>query len=187
MCFGKENLEEIKILLVDDMKVNLDIVENLLIKIGNSETIDFIIGRAKNGNMALEEFKKARNGKEPYHLIFMDLIMPDRDGYHTAKLIHGLEQNTSAKNRVKIVPWTTTNECKETQKKCLSSGMISFLRKPAGKEDVKKVLSDVLGLKLSVSLSPMPILRSISRSTPSSTDEKSHQEEPQIMSPSMTR
>ncbi len=182
MCFGKGNPEEIKILLVDKMKGNLDTMENLLKIIGFYDAIDTIIGRATNSDMAVKEFTQAKNEKKPYQLIFMGL---DYDGHYTAKLIRKLEsaENTSKKNQVKIVPWTTMNEYEKTKEKCTSNGMISFLKKPTVKEDVKNILRDVLGLKLSVSLSPKFALRRLPQIEDSSTktqERKSSQEVSQV-------
>ena len=68
-----------KILVVDDIEINLSVVEVLL------SAFDIVPDLAKSGKEALELVKKNR-----YDLIFMDHMMPEMDGLETTKRIREL-------------------------------------------------------------------------------------------------
>ncbi|MCL2410559.1 MAG: response regulator, partial [Treponema sp.] len=69
-----------RVLVVDDMEMNLYVAESLL------EPYQISVETAVNGNGAIEKIK---SGKE-YDIIFMDHMMPDMDGLETTKIIRRL-------------------------------------------------------------------------------------------------
>jgi CheY-like chemotaxis protein len=70
-----------KILLVDDNIVNCRVGQKLIQKLGHTCDI------ATSGHKALELFHSQK-----YDMIFMDIIMPEMDGYTTTKLIREIEK-----------------------------------------------------------------------------------------------
>lgn len=70
-----------KILLVDDNIVNCRVGQKLIQKLGHTCDI------ATSGQKALELFHAQK-----YDMIFMDIIMPEMDGYATTKLIREVEK-----------------------------------------------------------------------------------------------
>jgi CheY-like chemotaxis protein len=80
----KVGKEEIRILLVDDERANLDLLESILQPAG------FTVLRASGGREAIE---MARADKP--HLILLDLLMPDVTGFDVVAALRGAESTRS--------------------------------------------------------------------------------------------
>ena len=106
------------ILLAEDIEINREIVLALL------EPTLLQIDCAKNGMEAVQMFSEA---PEKYGLIFMDVQMPEMDGYEATHRIRAME--TEFPRRVPIIAMTA-NVFKEDLKKCLDAGMDDHLGKP---------------------------------------------------------
>jgi CheY-like chemotaxis protein len=120
-------------LLAEDVEINREIVITLLK--GTGLTFD----SAENGKEALEMF---RSNPEKYDIIFMDIQMPEMDGYEAAGRIRNLDIP-----RAKTVPIIamTANVFKEDIEKALASGMDGHIGKPLIMDEVLAVLDRHLG------------------------------------------
>jgi signal transduction histidine kinase/DNA-binding response OmpR family regulator len=139
-CMGKESAEEVnilsvedidrfkgcRILLAEDVEINREIVVTLL------EPTGLIIDCAENGVDAVEMFASA---PERYGMIFMDVQMPDMDGYEATRRIRALE--TPKAREIPIVAMTA-NVFREDVEKCVAAGMNDHVGKPL---DIGEVLS----------------------------------------------
>jgi signal transduction histidine kinase/DNA-binding response OmpR family regulator len=114
-----------RILLVEDVEINREIVLTLL------ESTRLEIDCAGNGVEAVRMFIEA---PERYDLIFMDIQMPEMDGYEATRRIRALD--TPAAKNIPIVAMTA-NVFREDIDKCLDAGMNSHVGKPI---DFKEVL-----------------------------------------------
>jgi PAS domain S-box-containing protein len=121
-------LEGRRVLLVEDVEINREIVMALL------EPTLLAIDCAENGREAVRKFRSA---PDKYDMIFMDLQMPEMDGYEAAQSIRALDIK-----RAKEIPIVamTANVFQEDVEKCLQAGMNSHIGKPLNFEDVLKVL-----------------------------------------------
>lgn len=90
------------------------------------------IFEAENGNVAVEVVK-ANNPD----LIFMDIVMPDKDGIEALKEI--IEMNPNAK--VVMASSVGTNDL---LKQALKSGAYDFIQKPISLEAITNVIERVL-------------------------------------------
>ena len=63
-------------LIVEDDYVSRKFMVKFLSKYGSCKM-------AENGEQAIELYRRAVEQKEPYDLIWMDSLMPKRDGYET--------------------------------------------------------------------------------------------------------
>jgi signal transduction histidine kinase/CheY-like chemotaxis protein len=133
------------ILVVEDNKINLDLVLEVLKRDGHTTRA------AENGRQALEIMSK-----EDFHIVLMDLQMPEMDGLTATSIIRKCEtgkyndkENTIAfgenlKKRLagKHVPIVamTANAMSGNKKKCLDEGMDDYLTKPFIPEDLYKAL-----------------------------------------------
>jgi len=117
-----------RLLLVEDVEINREIVLTLL------EPTNLEIDCAENGIEAVQMFTEA---PDKYDIIFMDIQMPEMDGYEATKRIRALEAELEPE-RVKGVPIIamTANVFKEDVEKCLASGMDSHVGKPLDFEEV---------------------------------------------------
>ncbi|MDR2211140.1 MAG: bacteriohemerythrin [Spirochaetaceae bacterium] len=113
------------ILLVEDVEINREIVLALLEPTGLS------IDCAENGREALRMFHE-NPGK--YDMIFMDVQMPEMDGYEATRCIRNLD-SAQAKN-IPIVAMTA-NVFREDIEKALAAGMDDHVGKPL---DINEVL-----------------------------------------------
>jgi len=105
------------ILVVDDSEINREVIANYL------DEINLSYDMASNANDAIQLFKQ-----QSYNLIFMDLHMPEIDGYQATQDIRNIEQS-SAKAFVPIIA-LTASDLDEDKKQALSSGMNDFMSKP---------------------------------------------------------
>ena len=112
------NFSDYRILLVEDVEVNREIVIALL------EDTKIKIDVADNGIEAVEQF--TANG-DKYDLIFMDIHMPVMDGYEATRKIRA-----SAHPDAKQMPIVamTANAFREDVERCKESGMNDHISKP---------------------------------------------------------
>jgi signal transduction histidine kinase len=122
------------ILLAEDVEINREIVLALL------EPTGLTIDCAENGAIALQMFK---DNPEKYNMIFMDIHMPEMDGYEATRRIRAL-QIPQAKT-IPIVAMTA-NVFRQDIERCLASGMNDHIGKPLDFNEVLKKLQQYLGL-----------------------------------------
>ena len=79
-------------------------------------------------------------GKNLYDLIFMDIGLPDIDGYEVTKRIRLNEFN---KEHVPIIALTAHVD-EENKKHCISIGMNAVLSKPLKKENAEDILNSFI-------------------------------------------
>ncbi|MDR1623047.1 MAG: response regulator, partial [Synergistaceae bacterium] len=132
----EENLfEGYCILLAEDVEINREIVLTLL------EPTGLTIDCAENGAEAVRLYSEAP-GK--YDMIFMDVQMPEMDGYEATRFIRGLGAPQAKK--VPIVAMTA-NVFREDVAKCLEAGMNDHVGKPLDFEEVLTLLRKYLPAK----------------------------------------
>ena len=112
------------ILLAEDVEVNREIVIAML------EPTNIAIDCAENGVEALKMFTES---PEMYDMIFMDVQMPELDGYETTRLIRELDIP-----KAKSIPIVamTANVFREDIEKCFQAGMNGHLGKPLDLDEV---------------------------------------------------
>jgi signal transduction histidine kinase/CheY-like chemotaxis protein len=111
-------------LLAEDIEINREIVQTLL------EPTSLSIVCAKNGAEAVELFKEA---PDRYDIIFMDVQMPEVDGYEATRRIRAL--GVPKAEEIPIVAMTA-NVFREDIKKCLDAGMNDHVGKPLDFDEV---------------------------------------------------
>lgn len=121
------------VLLADDVEINREIVLALL------EPTGLTIECCENGREAVELF---RSNQDKYDLIFMDIQMPEMDGYEATRHIRKIKSDR-AKN-IPIIAMTA-NVFREDIDKCLATGMNGHIGKPMNVDEVTAVLKQYLG------------------------------------------
>lgn len=111
------------ILIVDDDKTNLDMSAAVL------ESIGAKADKALSGRKAIEMC-----AAKDYRIIFMDIDMPDYDGYQTTRAIKKMNHKSA---HATIVALSATLTSKEQVLKCLEAGMKGCMVKPLDAEDIK--------------------------------------------------
>ncbi|NPA73998.1 MAG: transporter substrate-binding domain-containing protein [Epsilonproteobacteria bacterium] len=121
--------EPAKVLVVDDIKNNLDLIVN------NFEDTDIKVFTATNGKQAIEVFEK-----EQPDLILMDIRMPIMDGYEAAEII-------KQKSTVPIIALTASVMLEDYKQK-KKENFDGFLHKPVFKKDLYMELKRFLPHKI---------------------------------------
>ena len=114
-----------RVLLVDDIEINLLIASSLLNEYG------IVPDEATNGLKALEKVRENR-----YDIIFMDHMMPEMDGVGATKCIRKMPGYTQT---VPIVA-LTANAVSEAVKTFMESGFTDFVSKPIDAQELSKCL-----------------------------------------------
>ncbi len=112
------------ILLVDDNPVNQRMATIMLSKAG------YTVTTADTGQQTLA---LCQGAKDRFDLIFMDIHMPDMDGFETTRQIRALEGDSG--RRIPIIAFTA-NVLPMFRDRCLGAGMDDVLTKPFKREDI---------------------------------------------------
>jgi PAS domain S-box-containing protein len=115
------------VLIAEDNSVNMLLVKSIFENILPNATIV----EAENGLIAVEKFQS-----EHPDIIFMDIRMPEKNGYEATEQIRKLEKN----GRVPIVA-LTAGTAKGEREKCIDAGMDDYLSKPVVQDSIVKMLN----------------------------------------------
>jgi two-component system, sensor histidine kinase and response regulator len=119
----------LRVLIAEDNQVNQVVVKQMLEKLGCR--VDVV----SNGLEAVEAVRLA-----PYHLVFMDVQMPEMDGLTATGAIRSL--HLPARRDVWIIA-LTANALGEDAKRCIDAGMNDFVAKPVRPADLQACLARV--------------------------------------------
>ncbi|MDL2320839.1 response regulator [Desulfosarcina sp. OttesenSCG-928-B08] len=121
-----------RILLAEDIDINREIVISLLQDTG------LAIDSARNG---AEACRRVEADPAAYDMIFMDIHMPEMDGYEATRHIRA-----SNHPRLKTIPIVamTANVFREDIEKCLAAGMDDHIGKPVNLKEIHEILKRYL-------------------------------------------
>lgn len=126
-----DTLKGLNVLVADDNKLNNQTLKQLLELSGASASI------AENGLEVLEWLKTSQ---KPFHLILMDLHMPELDGLETTRII----RQDSLFSDIPIIA-LTGDRSPHDQWECFQAGMDAHIAKPLDYEKLCASISNVLG------------------------------------------
>ncbi|MDR2604048.1 MAG: response regulator [Desulfovibrio sp.] len=129
---GETHFAGCRILLAEDVEINREIVAALL------EPTGIAIDNAENGAEALRMFSEA---PAEYDLVFMDVQMPEMDGYEATRRIRALDIPEAS--AIPIIAMTA-NVFREDIELCLAAGMNGHVGKPLNLEEVMLRLREFL-------------------------------------------
>lgn len=124
----QEDYSDKKVLIVDDNKMNLKVATRLL------KNYNIITTEVLNGYEAINKIKN----NEKYDLIFLDDIMPKKNGKET------LNELKKIKGFDMPVIVLTANVLEGMKEKYIEEGFDDYLAKPINKEELKKILNKFL-------------------------------------------
>jgi PAS domain S-box-containing protein len=116
------------ILIVDDMPLNLMVLNKILTHDGH------IVKQASDGYSAVELAKQVR-----FDLIFLDISMPDIDGYETTKLI----RVSAGPNAATPIVALSGHAFDDDIQRSLQSGMTAHLSKPLDIDKVRQKIREL--------------------------------------------
>jgi two-component system sensor histidine kinase/response regulator len=108
--------QPLRILLAEDNRLNQKVALGMLHRMNHVVTI------ANNGREAAHAYKQ-----QEYDIIFLDIQMPEMDGFSAAKLIR--QQQAKDGRRVAIIAMTA-HAMTGDREKCLAAGMDDYISKP---------------------------------------------------------
>ena len=120
----------VRLLVAEDHEVNRRLFQTILASLG------FVVELAANGREAVEAVTARPAGY--FGLIFMDVQMPEMNGYEAAATIREAGIDTPI---IAVTASVTESE----QQRCREAGMSDFLGKPFKKRDLAPVLAQWLG------------------------------------------
>lgn len=117
-----------KVLLVDDVDINLAMLEIFLAPAG------FNVSIAANGNEAIEKFSSFKPD-----IVFMDLIMPEKDGFEATREIKALN------SKVPVIA-LTASIVDSIKEQALAAGVNDFMNKPFVPERFFEIIAQHTGI-----------------------------------------
>ena len=130
------------ILLAEDNLINQKLAMRILNKLGYDPEL------AGNGQEALDML-----AKKPYHLILMDVLMPEMDGLEATRSIRKTHQHQP------VIIAMTANAMPEDRADCIKAGMNNFISKPINIDTLIKILqeaSETISTHLQADVNPAP-------------------------------
>jgi signal transduction histidine kinase/HPt (histidine-containing phosphotransfer) domain-containing protein len=120
-----------RILLVDDNAINQKVAVRILQQLGYQPTV------AGNGREALSAIER-----QPFDMVFMDVMMPELDGLEATKLIRKRQaggEHPHFQTNITIVAMTA-HAMAGDREKCMAAGMDDYLSKPVRPKDVRDMI-----------------------------------------------
>jgi len=128
--FSNSQFKGLKVVLADDDDVNRTVTRKLLEKLGCHVTA------VSSGFECLGVLSVSGN---LFKIIFLDLHMPEMDGFEVAKRIRKLQSH----NWPLIIAFTASAE-EHIKERCIQVGMNGFIRKPILLHEIADELTNVL-------------------------------------------
>ncbi|MBD1583764.1 response regulator [Pseudoalteromonas sp. S16_S37] len=124
MARSEKQLRNSKIMVVEDNEIYREMISKILRDEGHE------VESVGSGLTAIKMLRKHK-----YDLIFMDLFMPELDGYNTTKNIRNIPNCKS----IPIIA-LTSNKNKELIRKWASLGLAAYIAKPSTKQSILKAV-----------------------------------------------
>ena len=125
---GKPVSRALRIMIAEDNVINRAVAAGILEKQGHS------LVHVENGREAVEA-----TAREAFDLIFMDVQMPEMDGFEATRRIREMEQSNG--HRTPIVAMTA-HAMTGDRERCLAIGMDDYIAKPIRKEDLLRIIEN---------------------------------------------
>lgn len=135
---GVIDLEGVKILLVEDNEMNIELSLHILNKWKVKSTV------ARNGKEAIEKLEAGS-----FDIVLMDVSMPIMDGYECTRCIRSSKQDYS---EIPIIAMTA-NAFADDVNLCYAAGMSDYISKPFDPTILKKKVQEFLLLREEVEFS----------------------------------
>ena len=135
--------QSLRILLVEDNLINRAVATALLQKRGHT------LVQAADGREALDAA-----AREPFDIIFMDVQLPEMDGFDATRSIRRMEQATGRRTTIVAM---TAHAMPGDRERCLASGMDGYLSKPLERAALMAVLDRAAHASVFTVLDPISL------------------------------
>jgi CheY-like chemotaxis protein/HPt (histidine-containing phosphotransfer) domain-containing protein len=125
----REAHQSLNILVVEDNPVNQALIMRLVAKLGHKPVL------AGNGREALEVLEK-----QAFDVVFMDVQMPEMDGFAATAAIREREESTGSHLPIIAV---TAHVLKRDRDRCLAAGMDDYVSKPLNADQLQAAIERI--------------------------------------------
>ena len=122
---AEKKSEDIHILLAEDNPINQKLAATMLRKAG------YKVDVVDNGRLAVEAVERRK-----YDMVFMDVQMPEMDGFEATKAIREMEKG----KRQSVIVAITAHALKGDRERCLIAGMDDYVSKPISPQEMFSVV-----------------------------------------------
>ncbi|MCP4748339.1 MAG: response regulator [Desulfobacteraceae bacterium] len=119
----EDEKRQVRILLAEDNETNKKVALHVLGKLG------YEARAVSNGKEVIKLLER-----DAYHLVLMDIQMPEMDGYTASRIIR---DSSKSYRHIPIVAMTA-NAMKGDREKCLESGMNDYISKPVNPQQLQE-------------------------------------------------
>lgn len=133
MQFVYKKIKPLRVLLAEDDAINQRLGMAVMQNQGHTVTV------AANGKIAVDMF---RENPGAFDVVFMDVQMPEMDGYEATQNIRAIEAKRGG--HIPIIAMTA-HALKVYRDKCMEAGMDHYVSKPIKTEQLFEVLSQFFG------------------------------------------
>ena len=120
-----------RFLIVEDDPTSRRLLEKILEPYGQCESVE-------NGKEAVAAFTRALDESRPFHLICMDIMMPEMDGQAALKAVRQVEKEKGVlpKDEVPVIMTTALDTPKEVVEAFYRGGCTEYMVKPIEKRKI---------------------------------------------------
>lgn len=129
-----------RILIVEDDFVGRKVMHQLLLEYGECDV-------AVDGVEAVKAFDLAWEAKQPYDVMFLDIMMPNMSGHEALKIIRDKEKDrgVTPQNEVRVIMTSALDDVKNVTQSFFQGGASAYLVKPIER---RKVIEELRKLGL---------------------------------------
>ncbi|KAI9852921.1 MAG: hypothetical protein M1838_003715 [Thelocarpon superellum] len=126
---------ELRICIAEDNPINQRIAISFVQRLG------YAVDAYENGQQAVEALRTAADHGRPYHVVLMDVQMPELDGYDATRAIR-LDARPAVREVLVIA--MTASAIQGDREKCIEAGMNNYLAKPVRANVLQTMLEQYL-------------------------------------------
>lgn len=132
------NLQNMKVLVIDDNETALEIDARLL------EAMSFKVTTSQTASEALELIRQALIADEPFRMVFLDLKMPDINGLETYRMMKDFVPPDKMPKTIMVTAYGTESIIQEAEE----AGIDGYILKPVNASQLFEAIIGVFGQNL---------------------------------------
>ncbi len=124
-----------KILVIEDDKASSLYLKTILSDYGP-------VSICENGREAIEVFQEAADLGEYFDVLFIDILLPEVDGYHIAQFIRTWEEDSKNNSYAPVLIMESSCAYTDEILKAFASGVNLYLTKPFQKSQIEGFMAE---------------------------------------------
>ncbi|MDX2471494.1 MAG: response regulator [SAR324 cluster bacterium] len=128
-------IKDIKILVIEDDKASSFYLKTILSSFGE-------VSVCEKGNEAISLFQEAVAQGEHFDVLFIDILLPELDGYHIAQFIRKWEVESNNDSYKPVLIMESSCAYTDDILKAFASGVNLYLTKPFSKSQIEGFMAE---------------------------------------------